>query len=35
LIINYSWGNQRGTEFLAQAFYNGTLKEFLSAWFED
>ena len=33
LIINYSWGNQRGTEFLAEARYHGTLKEFLRGWF--
>lgn len=35
LIINYSWGNQRGEEFLAEAVYNGTLKEFLNGWFPD
>ncbi len=33
LIINYSWGNQKGTEFLAEAVYKGTLKEFLTGWF--
>ncbi|SDM81201.1 glycoside hydrolase family protein [Kriegella aquimaris] len=33
LIINYSWGNQRGTEFLAEASYDGTLEEFLLGWF--
>lgn len=32
-IIYYSWGNQRGTEFLAEASYEGTLKEFLQGWF--
>ena len=35
LIINYSWGNQQGTEFLAQAVYEGTLEEFLSGWFRN
>ena len=33
LIINYSWGNQRGEEFLAEARYNGTLAQFLNGWF--
>jgi len=33
LIINYSWGNQRGKEFLAEAIYNGTLEQFLEGWF--
>jgi len=33
LVINYSWGNQRGKEFLAEAVYNGTLKQFLKGWF--
>jgi len=33
LIINYSWGNQRGKEFLAEAVYQGTLKQFLKGWF--
>lgn len=31
LIINYSWGNQRGTEFLAEAEFDGTLEEFLKS----
>ncbi len=35
LIINYSWGNQRGEEFLAEASYAGTLEEFLKGWFPD
>lgn len=35
LIINYSWGNQQGTEFLAEAVYNGTLADFLEGWFPD
>jgi len=33
LILNYSWGNQTGTEFLAEAIYNGTQDEFLRSWF--
>ena len=33
LIINYSWGNQRGEEFLAEASYGGTLEQFLKGWF--
>jgi hypothetical protein len=33
LIIHYSWGNQRGTEHLAEAVYDGTLAQFLTAWF--
>ncbi len=35
LVINYSWGNQRGAEFLAEASYDGTEAEFLRAWFPD
>ncbi len=35
LIINYAWGNQQGTEFLAEAVYEGTLKEFLMGWFPE
>jgi hypothetical protein len=35
LIINYAWGNQQGTEFLAEAVYEGTLKKFLTGWFPD
>lgn len=34
LIINYSWGNQHGTEFLAEAEFNGTLEQFLNGFFE-
>jgi hypothetical protein len=34
LIINYSWGNQHGEEFLAEAVYEGTLKQFLQGWFK-
>ena len=33
-IIYYSWGNQRGTEFLAEACYDGGMHEFLKAFFE-
>lgn len=33
LIINYSWGNQKGKEFLAEASYNGTMEQFLGGWF--
>jgi len=33
LIINYSWGNQRGLEFLAEARYDGTEAAFLAALF--
>jgi len=33
VIINYSWGNQQGVEFLAEAVYDGTLVDFLRAWF--
>ncbi len=33
LVINYSWGNQRGTEFLAEAYYEGTMEQFLRGWF--
>lgn len=33
LIIAYSWGNQAGTEFLAEAVYNGGIEAFLRGWF--
>lgn len=33
-LIYYSWGDQRGTEFLAEAWYEGPMKEFLTAYFE-
>jgi hypothetical protein len=33
LIINYSWGNQNGTEFLAEAAFDGSLAKFLTGWF--
>ena len=32
-IINYSWGNQRGTEFLAEAIYDGPVNQFLTSFF--
>jgi alpha-L-fucosidase len=35
LIINYSWGNQQGVEFLAEATYAGTISQFLKGWFPD
>jgi hypothetical protein len=33
LFVNYSWGNQEGIEFLAEASYEGTLEDFLRGWF--
>ena len=33
LIINYSWGNQTGVEFLAEAEYAGSTAQFLESWF--
>lgn len=33
LIINYSWGNQQGTEFLAEAVFDGSLEDFLKGLF--
>jgi beta-xylosidase len=33
LIINYSWGNQRGKEFLAEAVFHGTQEQFIKGWF--
>jgi hypothetical protein len=33
LWLTYSWGNQRGVEFLAAAQYEGTEVEFLEGWF--
>ena len=35
LVINYSWGNQQGTEFLGGAAYDGTLAQFLRGWFPE
>lgn len=34
-IINYSWGNQHGNEFLAEAVFEGSLAEFLTGWFNE
>ncbi|MCE5237357.1 hypothetical protein LLH23_02575 [bacterium] len=34
-VITYSWGNQRGTEFLAEATYDGPMDGFLRGFFED
>ena len=34
IIIYYSWGDQLGHEFLAEACYEGTMKEFLQGFFE-
>ncbi len=33
-IIYYSWGNQLGTDFLAEACYEGSMKDFLHGFFE-
>ena len=33
-IIYYSWGDQKGTEFLAEACYEGGMHEFMKAFFE-
>lgn len=33
--IYYSWGNQQGIEFLAEATYDGPLRDFLTAFFPD
>jgi hypothetical protein len=35
LVIHYSWGNQQGTEFLAEAVYNGRQEQFLRGWFPE
>jgi hypothetical protein len=32
-IIYYSWGDQQGTEFLAEAVYDGSLASFLKGFF--
>jgi hypothetical protein len=32
-VITYSWGNQQGTEFLAEAVYDGALASFLKGFF--
>ena len=33
-VMYYSWGDQLGTEFLAEASFEGTLQELLTAYFE-
>jgi alpha-L-fucosidase len=33
VIMNYSWGDQIGAEFLSEATYDGTQDQFLRAWF--
>jgi hypothetical protein len=33
LIINYSWEDQQHEDFLAEAYYDGTLEEILEGWF--
>lgn len=33
-VIYYSWGNQTGTEFLAEAVYDGSLKDLLETFFD-
>lgn len=33
-IMYYSWGSQRGIEFLAEASYEGTMKELLQSYFD-
>ena len=35
VIINYSWGNQHGIEHLAEAVYEGTLRDFLQGWYPE
>lgn len=35
LIISYSWGDQNGIEFLAEATYAGTEREFVTGWFPE
>jgi hypothetical protein len=34
-VINYSWGNQHGTEFLAEAVYEGGLGDFFAGFYPD
>jgi len=35
VVITYSWGNQQGIEFLAEAEYKGTLERFLKGFFPE
>ncbi|HPO17167.1 MAG TPA: hypothetical protein PLI09_27275, partial [Candidatus Hydrogenedentes bacterium] len=32
-VLYYSWGNQQGIEFLAEAYYDGSQDQFLNAYF--
>lgn len=32
-VIYYSWGSQKGIEFLAEAVYEGSVEQFLKGWF--
>ncbi|MCK5803654.1 MAG: hypothetical protein KAI66_12510 [Lentisphaeria bacterium] len=34
-VIHYSWGNQGGTEFLAEAVFDGSEADFLRGWFDE
>jgi hypothetical protein len=33
LVLTYSWGNQQGVEHLAEAWFEGSERNFLRAWF--
>ena len=35
VIINYSWGSQKGIEHLGEAVYEGTLEQFLRGWYPE
>lgn len=35
VVIYYSWGDQHGSEFLAEAYHTGTLRDFLAGFFPD
>ena len=35
VVIHYSWGSQRGVEFLAEAVFEGTEAQFLKGWFPE
>ena len=32
-VLYYSWGNQHGNEFLAEAWYEGPMADFLHSYF--
>jgi hypothetical protein len=32
-VLYYSWGNQEGVEFLAEAVYDGPMRQFLTGYF--